>query len=69
MGRMKLIDAEHPFFRPAWRRVAVVAFCLGWALFELVTGSPGWAILFGAVGVYAAWALLVAYRPEEGGRE
>ncbi|TIM59821.1 MAG: DUF3329 domain-containing protein, partial [Mesorhizobium sp.] len=24
-------DSEHPFFRPLWRRVAIVAVCLVWA--------------------------------------
>ncbi len=57
---MKLIDASHPFYRPAWRRVAVVAACFGWALIELIMGSPGWAILFGGVGLYAAYELFVA---------
>ena len=61
---MALIDASHPFFRPLWRRVAVVAACIGWALVEVITGSPGWAMLFGAAGLYAAYVLLIANRPE-----
>ncbi|TIX41291.1 MAG: DUF3329 domain-containing protein, partial [Mesorhizobium sp.] len=24
-------NSEHPFFRPLWRRVAVVAVCLVWS--------------------------------------
>ena len=24
-------DVDHPFFRPLWRRIALVAVCLGWA--------------------------------------
>lgn len=52
---MKLIDASHPFFRPLWRRVAVVVACLGWGLLELLSGSPGWAILFSGIGLVAAY--------------
>lgn len=63
---MPLIDASHPFFRPLWRRIAVVAACLGWALIEIITGSPGWAMLFGAAGLYAAYVLLIASQPEDG---
>lgn len=51
----KFIDGAHPFFRPLWRRIAVVAVCLGWAGFEFVSGSPFWGILFGALGCWAAY--------------
>ncbi|MFC5587145.1 DUF3329 domain-containing protein [Nitratireductor kimnyeongensis] len=58
-----MIDARHPFFRPLWRRVAVVAVCLGWGVFEFVSGAPFWGILYTAVGVYAAWSLLYTFKP------
>ncbi|MCT7373805.1 DUF3329 domain-containing protein [Chelativorans salis] len=61
---MQLFDADHPFFRPLWRRVAIVAVCLGWAAFEFASASPFWGALFGGVGVYCAWALLINYRPD-----
>ena len=53
-----MIDPTDPFFAPLWRRVVIVALCLGWALFEVATGSPGWALMFGAAGAYAAFKLL-----------
>ena len=28
-------DQEHPFLRPLWRRVALVAFCAVWAIWEV----------------------------------
>ncbi|HEV7256013.1 MAG TPA: DUF3329 domain-containing protein [Mesorhizobium sp.] len=58
-------DADHPFLRPLWRRVALVAFCAAWGLFELVSGSPGWALLFGGMAAYGAWLYLINYRPGE----
>lgn len=64
---MKILDAGHPFYRPLWRRVAIVAVCFGWAAFEYSMGESVWALLFGAIGLYCAWALLVAYRPGEEG--
>ncbi|PKP74113.1 MAG: hypothetical protein CVT84_10055 [Alphaproteobacteria bacterium HGW-Alphaproteobacteria-6] len=59
---MPLIDPDHPFFRPPWRRWATVLAPGGWAIFELVTGSPGWAMLFGAAGGYAFWVLILGRR-------
>ena len=61
----RLFDLDHPFFRPLWLRVLIVAACLGWAAVELVGGSPGWAILFGAVGAYAAYGFFVDHNPRE----
>ncbi|GAB4389824.1 hypothetical protein [Albidovulum sp.] len=64
---MALIDPGHPFFRPLWRRVLVVGLALGWALVEAATGSPGWAVMFGAAGIYAALALFG--RPKDADRD
>ncbi len=58
-----MFDMRHPFFLPLWRRILTVGICLGWALMELLTGSPGWALLFGAVGGWAGWQLLVTWDP------
>ncbi|RVD37518.1 DUF3329 domain-containing protein, partial [Mesorhizobium sp. M4A.F.Ca.ET.020.02.1.1] len=30
-------DYEHPFFRPLWRRIAVVAVCLAWSVIEFAS--------------------------------
>lgn len=62
---MKLIDVQHSFFRPLWRRVAVVVICLGWAMYELATGSPFFAILFGAVGLYCVHQFFIAFAPKD----
>jgi hypothetical protein len=60
---MKLIDPSHHFYRPLLVRVAIVAVCLGWAIVEATAGEPIWGIAVGAVGVYAAWMLLLNYTP------
>ena len=61
MSKLKLLDPAHPFFAPLWRRIIIVVLTLGWAAFEIMTGNPFWAILFGAVGVHCTYQLLIAY--------
>lgn len=60
-----MFDLQVPFFIPLWRRVVTVAVALGWAGLELVTGSVFWAILFGAMGAWAAWQFFVVWNPKE----
>ena len=52
-----MLDLEHPFFLPLWRRILVVVLTLGWSLVEfLVTAAPGWGLLFAAIGAYCSWS-------------
>ena len=60
---MRFLDVQSPFFRPLWLRVVTTAACIGWAIFELLTGGMFWAILFGAAGAYLAWQFFVAFDP------
>jgi len=62
---MKLLDVQHPFFRPMWRRVVITALCLGWAAFEFITASPFFGALFGAIGVYCAYQFFFAFAPKD----
>ncbi len=66
---MKLLDPAHPFFAPLWRRVVIVAVTFAWAVVEALTGGPLWAVLFGAVGVYCAYQLLIAFPGSDKGRD
>jgi len=60
---LSLLNLRHPFFLPLWRRIAVTAVCLGWALFELISGAMFFAILFGALGVYTAREFFWTFDP------
>lgn len=62
----RFLDTDHPMLRPLWVRILVVAACLGWAVLEFTGGSPFWGMLFGALGVYAAWSFFVAAPPGRG---
>lgn len=62
---MSLLGLNDPFFKPLWIRVGVVAFCLGWALFEYVAGSTGWAVLFAGIGAVCIWSFFIDFRPKD----
>lgn len=59
----KFFDLRQPFFLPLWRRVLTVGLLAGWALVEMFSGSPGWAIMFGAVAAYCAYEFFVIFDP------
>jgi hypothetical protein len=52
---MRIFDLQQPFFLSIWRRLLVVAVCLGWAGVEFATAAPLWGIIFGGLGIYAVW--------------
>ena len=59
---MKIIDPAHPFYKPFWRRVVIVAVVALWLVFEFVVGgNPMWMIIAGAVLVYSGWTLLITF--------
>ena len=57
----KFLDTSHPWLRPLWVRVLLVALCFGWAVLEFATMSPFWGVIFLALGAYAAWGFFVAF--------
>jgi nitrate reductase NapE component len=55
---------DHPFYRPLWRRIAIVATTLAWAAFEMILAKDGlWTVLASATFVYSVWAFLLVYTP------
>jgi len=56
-------DYEHPFFRPLWRRVAVVAVCVIWAGIEFASGTPFWGVIALGFVAYAVWQFFYLYKP------
>jgi hypothetical protein len=64
-NKKRFFDLQVPFFIPKWRRIAVVAVSLCWAVFEFAKGAPFWGMIFGAMGVMAAWQLLFSGWPDD----
>jgi hypothetical protein len=58
-------ESEHPFFRPLWRRVAVVAVCVAWAVLEFATGTPFWGVIALGFTAYGVWQFFILYKPVE----
>lgn len=58
-------DNNHPWFRPLWRRVAVVAFCIAWSIFEFATGTPFWGIIVLAFAAYGIWQFFIIFDASE----
>lgn len=55
----RFLDFAHPFFKPIWRRVAVVCVCAFMALLELTNNAPVWAVIFAAMGGVSYWKLFL----------
>lgn len=59
--RKPILDLRHPFLRPMWRRVVMVAFLAVWTGIEILGGNPYWAMLAGGIGVYAIWVFFFSF--------
>lgn len=55
----KFIDANHPFFANPLVRWLSALTPVAWAGFEFINGSPGWGLIFAALGALAFWVLIV----------
>lgn len=60
-----MIDPDHPFYAPLWRRVLLPAICAAWALFEFIAGQPIWGFIVGGLGAYAAYKFFLEKRPQK----
>ena len=65
----KFLDTDHPFFRPLWIRILLVAICVGWGVLEFATASPFWGVLFLGLGAYAAWGFFFDVDPDRHGKD
>jgi hypothetical protein len=54
-------DRDVNFFRPIWRRVAVTAVCVVWAVFELIGHDGTWITITLGLTAYAVWTLFIAF--------
>ena len=56
---------QHPFYKPLWRRVAIVAVTGGCAILEAIfTQQWMWVAGWAALCAYSAWNLLIKFPKE-----
>ncbi|KJF65696.1 hypothetical protein [Rhizobium nepotum] len=63
---MMIIDSSHPLYRRLWVRLLIVGFCAAWSVIEFVNREAFWGTVVGGVAVYAAYELLVKFKPASG---
>jgi hypothetical protein len=59
-------EQQHPFYKPLWRRVVMVAVIVAWVAFEFYKGDSGlWTTL--AVGslVYAVYTFFLTWPKDQ----
>ncbi len=62
---IKLIDPDHAFYRPLWRRILIFLVCAGWAALEFYHDQPFFSIIALAIAAYVGSSLLLFYKPTE----
>ena len=63
---MALAEQKHPFYKPLWVRIAIVAVIAGWLAFEVFfPQSPLWMMLAGAALAYALWVFFITWPGRE----
>lgn len=58
-------DMNHPWLRPLWRRVLIVAITAAIALWDIVNGNFGWALIFGGMAAYGVYVFFIAWKGDE----
>jgi len=59
---MQLADRDHPFYRPLWRRIALVLTLAAWSAYEcLVTRDGMWMVFSLGLLAYAVWTFFLTY--------
>jgi len=52
---------RHPFFRPLWRRITLIAVLAGWTVVEATAGNPVWALLMAGIGIYSSYVFFIDF--------
>lgn len=59
-------EQQHPFYKPLWRRVLIVAVVAAWTVFEYVTGADGlWLALAGGMLAYSVYIFFITWPKDE----
>lgn len=62
---MRAKEQDHPFYKPLWRRVVIVAVIALWLGFELTKGSGGlWLAMAAGSLAYAIYTFFITWPKE-----
>jgi hypothetical protein len=54
---------DHPFYRPLWVRLAIIASTAIWTALEILYAKEGfWTVIAVAVFAYCLWAFLLNWK-------
>ncbi|MDG1103348.1 MAG: hypothetical protein P8N75_08230 [Ascidiaceihabitans sp.] len=59
--RPNALELRHPFFRPLWRRITLIAVLAGWTVVEATAGNPVWALLMAGIGIYSSYVFFIDF--------
>jgi hypothetical protein len=60
---MKISERDNPFYRPLWRRIAIVAVVGAWAAWEVIYVKDSlWTMIALFFLGYAVWMFFITYR-------
>ena len=59
--RPNALELRHPFFRPLWRRITLIAVLAGWTVVETTAGNPVWALLMAGIGIYSSYVFFIDF--------
>ena len=59
-------EQQHPFYKPLWRRVVIVAVIVFWVGFEFYMGQRGlWLALAVGMLIYAVYTFFLTWPKDE----
>ena len=65
---MRLIDTNHPAYRPLWVRVLLTVFLFVWGVLELtLLDGPMWGVMVLALCAYCVWVFFIDFPRGKGG--
>ena len=59
--RPNALELRHPFFRPLWRRITLIAVLAGWTVVEATAGNAVWALLMAGIGIYSSYVFFIDF--------
>ena len=55
-------ENKHPFYKPLWRRIAIVVAVAAWLGFEIYQGTSGlWMAISAGMLAYAVYAFFISW--------